>query len=604
MLKIKKSLLFALLLLAGYNRGYAQNTALWNNRQCAVVLTYDDALDTHLDHVIPVLDSLGLKATFYLIGSSPVIGKRLNEWRQAAKNGHELGNHALFHPCDGSLPGRSFVSPDHDLSKYTVTRAVEEIRINNTLLKAIDGKNRRTFAYPCGDLKIGDIYFYNELKSDFAGARGVNAGMQTAAQVNLDNIPCYMINGQSAEYMIDLVKKAQESHTLLVFLFHGVGGGHSINVDLAEHRKLLSYLKEHEKDIWIAPMVDVAEKLEDLPKHMVKAGPFDGAISKPLISGIYSADPSAHVFGGKIYIYPSHDIDAEMPENDNGDHFAMKDYHVFSMDSIGGKVTDHGVALDLKNIPWAKRQLWAPDIAYKNGKYYLYFPVKDKQDVFRIGVATAKRPEGPFKALPEPIKGSYSIDPAVFTDKDGKSYLYFGGIWGGQLQKWKRGLYDAAGSATDLNEDIAPALAAKVVKLSEDMTRFAEQPKDVVIVDEKGQVIKGGDHDKRFFEGAWMHMYHGKYYFSYSTGDTHQICYAIADNPYGPFTYQGVVLKPVVGWTTHHSIIEVKGKWFLFYHDTELSNGKTHLRNVKVTELKYDADGRIISIDPYGSKGR
>ena len=102
-----------------------------------------------------------------------------------------------------------------------------------------------------------------------------------------------------------------------------------------------------------------------------------------------------------------------MPENDKGDHFAMRDYHILSMDSVGGKVTDHGVALDTKDIPWAGRQLWAPDAAFKSGTYYLYFPVKDKQDVFRIGVATSSSPTGPFKAEPKPMEGSFSIDPAA-----------------------------------------------------------------------------------------------------------------------------------------------------------------------------------------------
>ena len=97
-------------------------------------------------------------------------------------------------------------------------------------------------------------------------------------------------------------------------------------------------------------------------------------ISQPLVSDIYTADPSAHVFEGKIYIYPSHDYEAGIPQDDKGSHFAMKDFHVFSMDSIGGKVTDHGVALDIKDIPWSGRQLWAPDAAFANGKYYLYFP--------------------------------------------------------------------------------------------------------------------------------------------------------------------------------------------------------------------------------------
>jgi peptidoglycan/xylan/chitin deacetylase (PgdA/CDA1 family) len=266
MKKLKSCLIIILLLLIGSSITYAQGTTVWNNKQCAVVLTYDDAIDVDLDNVLPALDSLKLKGTFYLIGSSPVINKRLAEWRLAARHGHELGNHSMFHPCDGNLPGRSFITPDVDLSKYTVERVVKEIRINNTLLKAIDGKDVRTFAYPCGDRKIGDVNFYDQLKNDFAGARGVTEGLQTANQVDLTNIDCYPINGQSAEYMIDLVKKAQQTHTLLVFLFHGVGGGHNLNVGLKEHSQLLHYLKAHEKDIWIAPMVDVAEKIKEAQK--------------------------------------------------------------------------------------------------------------------------------------------------------------------------------------------------------------------------------------------------------------------------------------------------------------------------------------------------
>ena len=123
-------------------------------------------------------------------------------------------------------------------------------------------------------------------------------------------------------------------------------------------------------------------------------------LSQPLVTNIYTADPSAHVFNGTIYIYPSHDTDTGAPEKDDGSHFAMRDYHILSMDSIPGPVVDHGVALDIKDIPWASRQLWAPDAAFKNGTYYLYFPVKDKQDIFRIGVATSTSPTGPFKAQP------------------------------------------------------------------------------------------------------------------------------------------------------------------------------------------------------------
>lgn len=320
-------------------------------------------------------------------------------------------------------------------------------------------------------------------------------------------------------------------------------------------------------------------------------------LSPPLIKEIYTADPSAHVFEGKIYIYPSHDIEAGAPENDNGDHFDMRDYHILSMDSIGGKVTDHGVALSVKDIPWAGRQLWAPDAAFKNGIYYLYFPVKDKNDVFRIGVATSKSPSGPFKAEPKPIEGSLSIDPAVFTDDDGSSYMYYGGIWGGQLQRWNNGKYDANGSKTDFGKENEPALAPKMAKLSKNMLSFDGEVRDVQILDKDGKPLLTKDNNRRFFEGAWMHKYNGKYYFTYSTGDTHYLASAIGDSPYGPFTYQGNFINPVQGWTTHHSIIEIKGKWYIFYHDTELSN-KTHLRNVKVTELKHKADGTIELIEP------
>jgi Glycosyl hydrolases family 43 len=270
-----------------------------------------------------------------------------------------------------------------------------------------------------------------------------------------------------------------------------------------------------------------------------------------------------------------------------------------SMDSIGGEVKDNGVALDIKDIPWAGRQLWAPDAAFANGKYYLYFPAKDKNDVFKIGVATSASPAGPFKAEAEPIKGSYSIDPAVFKDDDGKYYMYFGGIWGGQLQRWSTGTYDANGSKTDLQKDEEPAISPRVARMSKDMLKFDEPVKEIKIVDQEGKPLLGKDHDRRFFEAAWMHKYNGRYYFSYSTGDTHFIAYATGDSPYGPFTYQGVILNPVIGWTNHHSIIEIKGKWYLFYHDSVLSGGQTHLRTVKVTELTYNPDGSINTIDPY-----
>jgi hypothetical protein len=319
-------------------------------------------------------------------------------------------------------------------------------------------------------------------------------------------------------------------------------------------------------------------------------------LTQPLIREIYTADPSAHVFDGRVYIYPSHDIESGIPQDDLGSHFAMRDYHVLSMPSVPGPVTDHGVVLDIKNVPWAGRQMWAPDAAVKNGKYFLYFPAKDKQDVFRIGVAVGSKPEGPFTAEATPIEGSFSIDPAVFADSDGQHYMYFGGIWGGQLQRWATGSYKKEDVYPAANQ---PALAPRVARMRDDMLGFAEAPRDVTIVDDQGKPLTAGDNARRFFEASWMHKYRGKYYFSYSTGDTHFIVYATGDSPYGPFTYRGKVLEPVLGWTNHHSIVEVQGKWYLFYHDCQLSGGQTHLRNVKVVELKYGDDGSIVTVDAY-----
>ena len=326
------------------------------------------------------------------------------------------------------------------------------------------------------------------------------------------------------------------------------------------------------------------------------------AISQPLIKHIYTADPSAHVFNGKIYIYPSHDVDAGEAFDDLGSHFAMEDYHVVSMDSPEGEAIDNGIALHVNDVPWADKQMWAPDVNEKNGHYYFYFPAKDHQGIFRIGVATGSSPTGPFRAKPEPISGSFSIDPAVFKDEDGVCYMYFGGIWGGQLQRWRTGKFDDSSPESPLAhlpDDGEQALCAKVAKLTDDLLEFDEVPKDVLIVDENGNALLQGDHNRRFFEASWMHKYKGKYYFSYSTGDTHFICYAIGDNPYGPFRYAGRILNPVVGWTTHHSIVQFKQDWYLFYHDSILSKGITHLRNIKVAKIHYDENGFIKEINPY-----
>lgn len=313
---------------------------------------------------------------------------------------------------------------------------------------------------------------------------------------------------------------------------------------------------------------------------------------QPLITHLYTADPSAHVFAGKLFLYPSHDIDSGLESNDNGDQYAMRDYHVFSMDSPTGPVTDHGVALALEDIPWASQQLWAPDAAQRDGRYFLYFPARDREGLFRIGVAVSDAPEGPFTPDPEPIAGTYSIDPCSFVDPDdGAAYLYFGGIWGGQLQRWSGNVYhpDAPVEPTGA----VPALGPRVALLSEDMHSLASEVKEIAILDAEGVPLQADDHDRRFFEGAWVHKHNGLYYLSYSTGDTHFLVYATSESPWGPFTYRGRILEPVLGWTTHHSIVQYGEKWYLFHHDASLSGGVNHLRCVKVKELVCTDDGTL-----------
>jgi hypothetical protein len=317
-------------------------------------------------------------------------------------------------------------------------------------------------------------------------------------------------------------------------------------------------------------------------------------LSAPLVTHLYTADPSAHVFEGRLYIYPSHDIDAGITDKTDGNHYAMRDYHVLSLDKIGGKVTDHGVALRLEDVPWADRQFWAPDAAHANGRYYLYFPARDKAGVFRIGVATSVKPSGPFQPEPRPIEGAFSIDPAVYRDDDGAFYLYFGGIGGGQLQRWQGNRYRA--DATLPTGD-APAVVPRVARLRPDMLALAEESREIKLLDPEGRPLLARDEARRFFEGCWVHKHNGTYYFAYSTGTTHLLCYATSTSPYGPFTFRGVLLKPVQGWTTHPSIVSFQGKWYLFYHDTQLS-GQNNLRNVKVTELHHNSDGTIQTIDP------
>jgi peptidoglycan/xylan/chitin deacetylase (PgdA/CDA1 family) len=247
----------------------AQSDKPWQGKKCAVVLTYDDAINQHLDNAIPVLDSLGLKATFYLTAFSTSMQTRMNDWKKLAVNGHELANHTLYHPCNGG-PGRGWVKPEYDLTKYTVQRMVDETRMTNVFLQALDGKTKRTFAFTCGDMKIGDSSFINAMKDDFVAARAVRNQMHKINEVDLYNVDCYMVNGETGAQMIEWAKKARETNSLLVILFHGVGGGNSLNVSLPAHREFLQFLKKNEKDIWIAPMLEVADYIKKQQSQLNK----------------------------------------------------------------------------------------------------------------------------------------------------------------------------------------------------------------------------------------------------------------------------------------------------------------------------------------------
>lgn len=259
-MSIAKAILIAVILCESFS-SCAQNNALWKNKKCAVALTYDDALNIDLDKVIPALDSVGFKGTFYLIGSSDAFAKRIPEWRRAAAKGHELGNHTMYHPCYGKRPGREWVTPDRDLNNYTMQRMTDEIKKTSALLKATDGKTKRTLACPCGDTKIGDSSYLYVVKNDFVAVRD---GTPDANEVNgFGSVPIQWMgpNGNSGAELIAAVKRAMESKALLIFVFHGVGGEHALNVSSEAHRELLQFLKQNESQVWVAPFIEIAENI-------------------------------------------------------------------------------------------------------------------------------------------------------------------------------------------------------------------------------------------------------------------------------------------------------------------------------------------------------
>src|SRR5690606_25736719 len=235
----------------------------WRGKKAAVVLTYDDALNVHLDHAVPLLDSLGLKGTFYVSTYSPAFRDRLGDWKTISENGHELANHSIYHPCRGAAD-RPWVSPDYDMATYSVQRMVDEIRINNTLLEALDGKRERTYAFPCDDVTVRDgATFMTGLQDEFVAVRAAHPEPSKIDEVDLSNMGSIPIVGESGQQMIARVREAIKNRSMLIFLFHGVGGEHPMDVSLQAHRELLEFLHGEQDGVWTTTVLEVAKHIKE-----------------------------------------------------------------------------------------------------------------------------------------------------------------------------------------------------------------------------------------------------------------------------------------------------------------------------------------------------
>ena len=300
----------------------------------------------------------------------------------------------------------------------------------------------------------------------------------------------------------------------------------------------------------------------------ISIGLMNAAIAQnPLIPGQFSADPSARVFGDRVYVYPSHDILAAEGKGRVG-WFCMEDYHVFSSANLTDW-TDHGMIVTQNKVPWVRPDsysMWAPDCIERNGKYYFYFPTAARDTVtygrgFTIGVAVADKPEGPYTPQATPIKGVRGIDPNVFIDKDGQAYLY-----------WSAGNIYAA-------------------KLKDNMVELASEVKTLGELPGKG--LK---------EGPYLFERNGIYYLTYPhvENKTERLEYAIGDNPLGPFKVTGVIMdeSPTGCWTNHHSLIQFKNQWYLFYHHNDYSPRFDKARSIRADSLFFNEDGTIRKVIP------
>jgi hypothetical protein len=291
----------------------------------------------------------------------------------------------------------------------------------------------------------------------------------------------------------------------------------------------------------------------------------DSIAQNPIIRDQFSADPTARVFKGRVYVFPSHDILAKPGQGRVG-WFCMADYHVFSSSNLVDW-TDHGVIVSQNKVNWVDStsfSMWAPDCIEKNGKYYFYFPASVKAGSGRgssVGVAIADSPAGPYTPLAEPIKNLHGIDPDIFIDKDGQGYIY-----------WAMGNIYAA-------------------KLKADMLELESDPQ--IVGELPGQGLK---------EGPFLFEREGIYYMTYPhvQNKIERLDYAIANNPMGPFKVTGVIMdeSPTGCWTNHQSVIEFKNQWYLFYHQNDLSPKFDKNRSVRIDSLFFNTDGTIRKVKP------
>lgn len=289
----------------------------------------------------------------------------------------------------------------------------------------------------------------------------------------------------------------------------------------------------------------------------------------PIVRDQFSADPSARVFNGKMYVFPSHDIKAPEGKGLRPDWFCMEDYHVYSSENLTDW-TNHGMIMSQYDAPWVDStsySMWAPDCIERDGKYYFYFPANTNtvnefgRKGFGIGVAVADAPEGPYKAEPEPINGIHGIDPNILIDKDGQAYIY-----------WSLGhIYGA--------------------KLKDNMLELDSEP--VILADMPQKGMK---------EGPWVFERNGLYYMTlpHVENETERLEYGIGENPLGPFEMKGVIMdeSPTGCWTNHHSIVEYQDQWYLFYHHNDYSPDFDKNRSVRIDSLFFKSDGSIQKVEP------